>query len=375
MIENKEYIEALLFEKITGTISDEDNLVIENAMLHSLETRVLWQELQHKMSQPQASNFLSGLDPDRAWERTTSRMEEKPRPFFKQSVWHAVGIAAMLTLLIPLAWRFFSQPAVPKKESQLYAAKEIYLKMDGGEVVEMAKPQQVTVGAAKLNTTADEMSYHAGSEAAGSWATLVVPNTKDYKITLSDGTVVWMNAASSLRFPFSFGTQSREVYLKGEAYFNVAKNPNQAFIVHTDHADIRVHGTIFNVSAYDESNFSTALVEGSVSAVKQGQALQLKPGQKAMISNNQLDRREFDPSEELAWMRGIYTFHNQSLAEIAPVISRWFDVKVDWAQADVAKQTFTGEIDKSLPLAVVLSNLRLASGIRADIKNGVLTFK
>ncbi|MEJ2879759.1 FecR family protein [Pedobacter sp. GR22-6] len=375
MIENKEYIEALLFEKITGTISEEENLVVENAILQDAETRALWEKLQSKMNQTAARDFISGLDPDLAWVHTAEMIQEKPKPYVRRLSWQIAGIAAVLALVLPLGWHFLNHRSTELKEKQMYTAKEIYLKTDDGELIPMGKPQQISIGSAKINATAEALNSQAASGASDSWATVVVPSTKDYKITLADGTAVWMNSASSLRFPLSFGKGSREVFLKGEAYFDVTRNPAQQFIVHTDYADIKVHGTSFNVHAYEEGTFSTALVEGSVSAMRQGQELRLSPGQKTFLLNDNLGKGTFDPLEELAWMKGVYTFHNRSLAEIAPVISRWFDVKVAWAQENVANQTFTGEIDRQLPLAVVLSNLQLASGIRADIKNGVLTFK
>ncbi|MGY0036742.1 FecR family protein [Pedobacter sp. NJ-S-72] len=96
------------------------------------------------------------------------------------------------------------------------------------------------------------------------WSTLVVPVKLDYQITLSDGTRVWLNSASSLHFPFSFSGATREVYLTGEAFFKVAKNPDQPFIVHTNQTDVKVLGTEFNVNSYNSNITMTSLVEGSV---------------------------------------------------------------------------------------------------------------
>ncbi|RZK69581.1 MAG: DUF4974 domain-containing protein [Pedobacter sp.] len=146
--------------------------------------------------------------------------------------------------------------------------------------------------------------------------------------------------------------------------------------MHTDYADIQVHGTSFNVNAYNVASFATALVEGSVSAKKDQISLTLKAGQEATLErNNQFTVREFDASEVLGWMKGTYFFHNKSIQEIAPVISRLFNVKVNLENAHVAGLTFTGEIDRTLPLSVVVSNLQLSSGIKSELKNGVLTFK
>jgi len=342
--------------------------------------RAQWEVLQQKMAKPTAAAFLSAIDVDSAWLQASEKMTDPSLPSVvrRSRYWQLAGVAAILALTLPLAWYFISlrDRVEPSAELKLAASKQIYLKSDDGQLVEISRDQQWSVGDAKLKATADELSYQSKAGTAdGRSVTLVVPATKDYKITLSDGTRVWMNSSSSLRFPLHFGKRSREVHLTGEAYFEVTKNKEQEFIVHTGSADVRVHGTSFNVNAYDKAQFSTALVEGSVSAVKDGKLLKLKPGEKAVLSKDNLHMEHFDIQEVLGWMQGTYFFHNQALSDIAPVISRWFDVKVAWESPSIAQQTFTGEIDRRLPLAVVLNNLQLSSGIKAELKNGILTFK
>lgn len=375
MIDNREHIETLLFDKIAGTISEQDNLVVENAILNHVEIRTMWEELLLKMNTPKAAGFLSGIDTEYAWQKTNYRLNTQKRSPFKSRKWQLSGIAAVLALVLPLIAYFYYQQRKLKMETKIYASKQIHLETDDGNLVEIAPGRQVSIGQTKIVTTEKQLSYKTGAEVQGRWATLVVPAAKDYKIVLSDGTQVWMNAQSGLRFPFQFSSGKREVYLTGEAYFEVAKNPHQEFVVHTDHADIHVHGTSFNVNTYNAGNFTVALVEGSVTATTNGQQVDLKPGQKAVLASSRLQMALYDAQEELGWMKGTYLFHNQRLAEIAQVISRWFDIKVAWETNAVAEQTFTGEIDRNLPLAVVLSNLQLSSGIKATIKNGVLTFK
>ncbi len=374
MIANKEHIEALLFEKIAGTISEEDNLVVENAISNDHEIKKQWEEIQAKLTTSKATAFLANLDEDVAWQNTQQHFTAQPivRKFNYKKV---ATIAAIFVLAIPAGWFFLNQQSKLSAEETIVTSKHVYLKTDDGQLVEISANRNINIGDTKLSTTGKELSYKAADETGNSWATLVVPPTKDYKIKLADGTEVWLNAASSLRFPFQFGAKSREVYLKGEAYFQVAKNKDQEFIVHTDYADIKVHGTTFNVNAYNEENFTTALVEGSVSATKDTQQIKLKPGEKAIFTKNMLKTAAFDSQEVLGWMKGTYFFHNQSIKEIAPVIGRWFDVKVNWEQTGVADQTFTGEIDKGLPLSVVISNLQISSGIKAELKEGILTFK
>jgi len=381
MMDNREHIETLLYDKIAGTISEEDNLIVEDAIKNDIEIRMLWQALCRKLEQPAASRFLSSVNTEEAWEKTNARLHARNITLVKSRKLPLVGIAAVLALVLPFVGYYYYHQHYDRQieyadaRALTSASKEIYLKTDDGQQVEIAPGKQVSLGKTHIVSTDKQLTYKADSSSAGQWATLVVPVAKDYKIALSDGTQVWMNAQSVLRFPFQFGKGKREVYLTGEAYFQVAKNKQQEFIVHTDNAAIHVHGTSFNVNSYEAGQFTVALVEGAVSASRDNRQIYLKPGQKAILGGGQLQVKPFDPQEELSWMQGTYFFHNQRLAEIAPVISRWFDVKVAWEKEAVAEQTFTGEIDRKLPLAVVISNLQLSSGIKATIINGVLTFK
>lgn len=371
---NEEYIQGLLFEKIAGTISEQDNLVAEHAILSYAEVRKFWEVLEAKMGNPEGAAFLSRLSPDQAWEKTATNLHQKPGSFFSRNRWALSGAAAMLAIAIPLIWHFnFTKQEPSTLQGKEF--KEVYLKTDNGKAIDLSNNTRIKLGQTQINTKQKELSYASGNADSKEWATIFVPVTKDYKIKLSDGTTVWMNAASSLRFPFQFGKQTREVYLTGEAYFEVAKNKQQEFIVHTSYADVHVHGTSFNVNAYTSQSFTTALVEGAVSAKKDNQVIKLKPGEEAVIGKHSLEIKIFDPQEILSWRNGTYSFHNQPLSQISQVLTRWFDVKIVWQNQGVSEQTFTGEIDKKLPLEVVINNLKITSGMQAELKNGILTFR
>jgi ferric-dicitrate binding protein FerR (iron transport regulator) len=199
----------------------------------------------------------------------------------------------------------------------------------------------------------------------------------DYKLMLADGTEVWLNATSKLRFPFNFTGDKREVYLEGEAFFNVAKNAAQPFIVHTEKTDIQVLGTTFNVSAYKNGINSTSLVSGAVATKTGTSTVTLKPGQEAILDNNdKVNIRKFDEDEVLAWMRGIYIFHNTSLKEIGSVIDRWYGVKVVFDSPAIADKRFTGGLEKIHKLDYFLETLKIVGNIEHEYdKNGVLHLK
>src|SRR5690606_21698700 len=150
---------------------------------------------------------------------------------------------------------------------------------------------------------------------------LIVPAANFFKITLTDGTAVWVNAASELRFPERFGDAERRVYLKGEAYFEVAKDTKRPFFVETEEVDIRVLGTHFNVSTYGK-NVKTSLAEGRVEVVNEVQSVVISPGQSAEWSDGDLKVRTTNLQRDLAWKNNVFYFKNDHIVHIASQLKR-----------------------------------------------------
>lgn len=372
---NDDYIKALLVEKLAGTISKEDELIADRALVDSPQALAYWNSIRQQFQDSsRASNFLAGLNQDEAWGHVSEqleRVEDQPKTIRRKlTAWHyAISAVAVLAIAFGTIW-MLNDPNADELPTQ---ANQVYLKTDDGQTVDLSSDRKFEIKGAELNNKSKELSYAAGTGSAAAWATLVIPPTKDYKVKLDDGTIVWLNAASSLRFPFRFEASKREVYLTGEAYFEVAKNSKVPFVVHTDYAAIHVHGTSFNVSAYKDEIFSASLVEGAVTAVKDDKTIQLKPGEEVFEKAGNLGLRNFD-AELLSWRSGTFYFHRKSLADIAQVLVRWYDVKIAWKSPSISSQAFTGEIDKRQSLDVVLSNLQLTSGINSKLENGILTF-
>ncbi|MFN0256653.1 FecR family protein [Pedobacter ureilyticus] len=371
-----EHIKALLVEKLAGTISPEDELLADAALAESPEALAYWHSLEQKFNATgRPAKFLSDIDVEKSWEAVNNRIlgteiTEVAPTVGRFRTWHYIAASAAILAVVFMGLLWTREPKNPIRSN---GTNQVRLQIDGGQTVDLSADRQIDVEGAEISNRAKELSYVAATGTELKWATLSVPHTKDYKVKLDDGTTVWLNAASTLRFPFRFSAAKREVYLTGEAYFEVAKNKKVPFVVHTNFADIQVHGTAFNVNAYENESFSASLVEGSVSAVKENKEVILQPGQEVFSKSDGLGLRSFDP-ELLSWRNGTYYFHRKPLAEIAQVLVRWYDVKLDWKTAATSSQTFTGEIDKSQPLEVVLSNLQLTSGINSKLQNGVLTF-
>lgn len=200
---------------------------------------------------------------------------------------------------------------------------------------------------------------------------LITPRGGQYQIVLSDGTHVWLNASSSITFPSQFIGNERRVSVKGEAYFEVAKNPDKPFYVTTTRSEIRVLGTHFSVMDYEnEYKSKTTLLEGSVKITSGSESKILKPNDQAVIDNNKkLTKIHLDDaSKEVAWKDGYFEFKNDSLATVMRQLERWYDVDVLIDHKIKDGENYTGKIPRNMNL-IEFMNILNYSGLHIKIQD------
>ncbi|MFD1768799.1 FecR family protein [Sphingobacterium suaedae] len=198
---------------------------------------------------------------------------------------------------------------------------------------------------------------HGGTQTAH----LEVPAAGTYKVELEDGTRVWLNAASKLRYPTHFSTDERRVSLEGEAYFEVAKDRDRPFRIDVKDSQIEVLGTSFNVNAYTEA-VATSLLEGSVKIRQRHQEMILKPGEQAVVHQQQIKIEKVDPTHATAWQQGDFYFDSHNLREILMQISRWYNVVFKGDIPSQATTVYSGRINRNQKLSNVLEILQLTTG-------------
>lgn len=204
--------------------------------------------------------------------------------------------------------------------------------------------------------------------------TISTARGNQYQLILADGSKVWLNSASSLRFPTAFTGYSREVELDGEGYFEIAKNANKPFHVKTKTQDVEVLGTHFNVNAYnDEGVVKTTLLEGSVK-VKADNSVVLKPGEQSVLSGANspftIDHSP-DIDQVMAWKNGWFEFDNTDIKAIMRQISRWYDVDIRY-EVKLDSQTYGGRISRNINLSNILKMLELY-GVHCKLEGKTLT--
>ena len=222
-------------------------------------------------------------------------------------------------------------------------------------------------GNSKITKLADgQLAYNKSSEekpSAPAFNILSTPRAGQFSLTLPDGSHVWLNNASSLRYPVSFTGNSREVELSGEAYFEIAKDASHPFHVAVHRgattSTVEVLGTSFNVMAYDDENAErTTLVEGSVRFVSNRSSALLKPEEQSVLDDNGSLKtlRQVNVAEITAWKNGYFHFDHASLETTMRQLARWYDVDVEYS-GNVPPQEFMGKIQRNLPLSAVLKGL------------------
>lgn len=205
--------------------------------------------------------------------------------------------------------------------------------------------------------------------------TLVIPVGGLYELELSDGTRVWLNSVSQLRYPVQFTGKERKVYLSGEAYFDVKTDSLRPFVVESEGMDVRVYGTEFNVTAYRDEKLRTTLVQGKVGIKVDGEKeLLLRPGQMAEYDaqTKHLEVQEVNTYLYTAWIEGTFAFKDETIEEIMGRLSRWYDLNVFYANEEVKKQLYDGIIPQVKDFEDVLRMIEGTATIHFEIKGNTV---
>lgn len=231
---------------------------------------------------------------------------------------------------------------------------------------------------AALGTTIDKdkkLAYVTNNEQQeNAIHTLSTPRGKDFKLVLSDGTEVWLNAESTLRYPAHFTGSQRVVELSGEAYFKVAKDAEHPFIVKTDGIETQVLGTSFNLRNYEHATPHVTLVEGKVLVTGYQTSVSLSPGEDARIQKNgTIQVRSVDTRSYTAWTNGYFYFENVSLKEIMSELGRWYNLTIIFSNPQAMDYHFNFWAKRKEPVENVLELINGLGKVKVSIEKDVLT--
>lgn len=271
-------------------------------------------------------------------------------------LWPQVASAVAVAVLIAIF--YYYKPSVVNDIDP--GTNKAYLTLDDGRKISLRESEDGVVFLDGTLTYANGEPLKNAEIVSSKLLTISTPNGGQYKIKLDDGTLVFLNAASSLHYPLTFErTTKRVVQLTGEAYFEVAKDTDKPFYVQTGSQELRVLGTHFMVSAYaDEQVIKTTLLEGSVELKANNEKQVLKPADQTSWDGGKFETKRVDVDEETAWLHNEFVFNNESLESIMKKMSRWYDCEVEFQDAQLKNELFQGVVNRFDKMSKVLALLQ-----------------
>ena len=305
---------------------------------------------------------------------------EDPKPAFRPYVFLKkwwVAAAAVFLLVSGYYLKFQRQPGKeiisanlhpPVSSNIVPGANKAILKLANGTAIILdsaANGVLARQGNTQIKMLGDgQLAYNALNHKPKEivYNELLTPRGGQFRLTLPDGSQVWLNASSSIIYPTAFTGAQRKVEIKGEAYFEIAKNASMPFHVKVNNLDVEVLGTHFNINAYaDESSIKTTLLEGAVKVGNGSLARKLSPGQQAQVDSSGAIKvvSNADLEAAIAWKNGLFHFNNTSLQNLMRQIARWYDVDIEYRGA-IPPREFGGEISRNSEVSEVLKILELS---------------
>ena len=289
-------------------------------------------------------------DKERMWKQVCRTLKYSRRRELVRK-W-AVAAAIVMPLAVGI-WFYghHSDEVVPKPEN-VGKRHQVSLTLNDGRVLQVQQWNNDSViqesGTGILVSAGQQMIYHAENVQLEEeiFNTLSVPRSTEYQVQLSDGTRVWLNSESELRYPVDFVGTERKVFLKGEAYFSVSKQAGKPFVVCVGDSRITVLGTEFNVRNYQDEVVATTLVKGAVRIHDAGRECDLTPGQQAVIEADGIRVREVDTDLYTAWKDGYFIYREKTLDDIMKELSRWYDFTYDCRSEESRRMTLTAKLRK-----------------------------
>lgn len=336
---------------------------------------------------------LTALEANKAkmWKQVQSRMNKNSRYQVKRYLKYAAIIVAFVLaggtwwmvkenpeeiISVELSETSMLSPGTPKAYILFSSGQRMDLTTTEHDTMIMEKGMQVRVG------SSGKISYIPGD--SGSvlkqeivYNTIVVPRGGEYKLELADGTLVWLNSDSELRYPVKFAGSQRDVWLKGEGYFEVSKNPEKPFRVVVDDMIVKVLGTSFNINAYkDRGNILTTLVSGKVDIQDMsGKSLVvMSPNQQVDFRHGKISSvQEVDITRFVSWIDGKFYFNDMTLENIMSQLQRWYDIEVFFVDEELKSYPFTGVIRRDFTAGQIFEIIEKTTRVKFNVRGKCVT--
>lgn len=372
-MDEKRVIELVVLycrEELTSLEAEELRCWLQENQKHA----EVFRDYVRKYRRSRQVTFWEIADTNEAWHKIKKKIGSSESGKRKWLVrYYPYAAMFMLFLSASLYWYAGQNWDSPKKEilTVLPGSSKAILQLSDGKRVDLSQDSLFQLrevnGAVIEKDTAGKIRYVVNDKDAGETLlvnTIIVPRGGEYFLQLSDGTKVWLNSDSKLVYPVVFGKEKRSVRLEGEGYFEVTKDTDRPFLVQSRGARIRVLGTHFNVSAYEQQEeVITTLVEGCVQVSNGKDSLVLKPGEQSVSDATRIDVKEVDVRTYVAWRSGVFEFEEMELQDITRQLERWYDVEFVYSDDSLRHITFTGAADRHRDMNIMLGMIKKLSKV------------
>jgi len=390
-LETTKEIEEIISDLFSGNINSEQQIQLDLWIQNNPDKKAWIDQILASRSVIKDLATIEDLKNPMYWEQMKAKTASSKRKLF---IWKVSRIAAVFVFLLTVSFVIYYsfRPSLNKVNENMVALSKIkpggnnaYLTLSDGSIITLNNVKNGTLaqqGYSTITKNSDQLVYNnlypeEKSQIALTYNTLVTPQGGEYRITLPDGTKVWLNASSQLKYPVAFTENTREVWLEGEAYFEVAKNAEKPFLVKIKNkADIRVLGTHFNVMAYaNEPEMQATLVEGSVQVLCNSKNIKaiLTPGQQSILTNDkELKVIAVNTMAFTAWKDGLFLFNNEDMGSIMRKLSRWYNVKIIFETDEAKSIQFFGKVKRYENIDIVLNMITQTDKIDYLIKDNII---
>ena len=356
---------------------------VDSLSLNDIETEDL-QSIQDGSYEKWRNSLEFKFKEEQVWKNIEDRISTKKKSKVIQLLkyWPSAAAILVIGLLSYQAYFMYNDYQRQKHEALMVPGQsKAYLEIDNTQRIELGQLDTLMLfNKAKVKLEAEKIAYTASDQkdAKNEYHKINVPRNAEYFVELADGTKVWINSESTLGFHSRFDGKQRIVDLTGEAYFEVAKNPDQPFIVRTANADVRVLGTQFNVKAYSDEEFTYAtLNEGKVRVSNEKNEQDILPDEQIIINNTTgiYTKKQVDANIYSAWVKGKFVFKDERLEDILHTISRWYDIQVFYENQKLQEERFSISLNRYENISSLLEHIEMTESVQFEVNDKALVVR
>ena len=319
------------------------------------------------------------IDPEQEYKLLLKRIPQVRR---RRSLWRRYAAAGILAAALLCGWIFIADHRSPAPDifaDSFLNNNKATLYTSDGEVFEIDGSQPVAANDKfAYQDSVRQLVFRADTSVVPHpfLARLEVPRGGEFKLVLPDGTGVWMNSASSIRFPENFAPDKREVYVSGELYFEVTGDTARPFIVHAGEMKTEVLGTCFGISAYaDDTQWSIVLAKGRVRVSYHDRSVELSPHRKALLDDGNLHETDANIDRDLAWVKRDFVFESDRLDDVVRRLERWYPVDFRFTDETLRDYRFTGSVSRNMSVDEILGLIEMMNVVTFVHNDGYIDIR